>query len=179
MGAIQCKECGAILISRSRHDFVQCRCDQNSFVDGGDDYMRTGGKNMDKVQVLHPILLVPVDKTGTYDLTGIPNGKELLEVVNNAMLLERKFPFFPDASTPPKFYRDEESGLTEFKEDTQAVVNGLRAGLRGLREVRYLELLEKQKQAAEPAPTAMPPVAPPAKIRKKREAFVPSEGTGL
>lgn len=40
--AIKCKKCGAMLESKSVHDFKQCPC--GTFVDGGHDYLRRGGK---------------------------------------------------------------------------------------------------------------------------------------
>jgi len=38
----QCLDCLEILESKHRHDFVKCQCG-NSFLDGGDDYVRGGG----------------------------------------------------------------------------------------------------------------------------------------
>jgi acetone carboxylase gamma subunit len=38
----QCLECGDIIQSMHRHDFVRCECGK-SFVDGGEDYFRAGG----------------------------------------------------------------------------------------------------------------------------------------
>jgi len=38
----QCLDCEDIIESKHRHDFVRCRCG-NSFLDGGDDYMHSGG----------------------------------------------------------------------------------------------------------------------------------------
>lgn len=46
---IRCKNCGDIIESKSRHDWVCCSCFKDSggttgcFVDGGYDYMRWGG----------------------------------------------------------------------------------------------------------------------------------------
>ena len=37
----KCKKCGDVIQSKSRHDFVECKC--GNFVDGGDDYLRMGG----------------------------------------------------------------------------------------------------------------------------------------
>ena len=39
----QCGECGDIIESRHRHDFVSCTCG-SLFVDGGRDYLRRGFK---------------------------------------------------------------------------------------------------------------------------------------
>ena len=45
----KCKNCGDVIISRYRHDFVTCSCfrptEDNTgiFVDGGNDYCRAGG----------------------------------------------------------------------------------------------------------------------------------------
>jgi hypothetical protein len=38
----QCLDCEDIIESKHRHDFVRCECG-NSFLDGGDDYIRGGG----------------------------------------------------------------------------------------------------------------------------------------
>ena len=37
--AIQCKKCGEIIESKSRHDYVQCKCGSCA-VDGGHNYLR-------------------------------------------------------------------------------------------------------------------------------------------
>ena len=51
-GRIKCLECGQELESKYRHDFQQCGCPNESFVDGGDDYVRVGGKDLDKIWVI-------------------------------------------------------------------------------------------------------------------------------
>ena len=38
---IRCNNCGDIIESKYRHDFVQCSCGR-VFVDGGHDYLRRG-----------------------------------------------------------------------------------------------------------------------------------------
>ena len=40
---IKCTECGDVIQSMYRHDFVRCSCGA-TFVDGGDAYTRCGGK---------------------------------------------------------------------------------------------------------------------------------------
>ncbi len=40
----QCPECKAVLQSMHRHDFVQCGCPNQAFVDGGSWYTRLGAK---------------------------------------------------------------------------------------------------------------------------------------
>lgn len=49
---IKCQVCGKILHSLSRHDFQQCDCPNESFVDGGYDYMRVGGADLSKIEVI-------------------------------------------------------------------------------------------------------------------------------
>jgi hypothetical protein len=44
-----CKKCGDVLISRHRHDYVMCTCDNKTMLDGGTDYQRYGGVNLDLV----------------------------------------------------------------------------------------------------------------------------------
>lgn len=49
MNRAKCKNCGTILHSTHRHDFVACRCFKEDvgnlgiYIDGGDDYIRIGG----------------------------------------------------------------------------------------------------------------------------------------
>lgn len=50
MGKVKCLECGAILESKHRHDFVRCKCPNETFVDGGDEYLRYGGINLWKIE---------------------------------------------------------------------------------------------------------------------------------
>lgn len=38
----RCKKCGDVIESKSRHDFVWCKC-RSIFTDGGQDYIRRGG----------------------------------------------------------------------------------------------------------------------------------------
>lgn len=38
-----CLFCGKILESKHRHDWVGCGCPNQSFIDGGNDYIRRGG----------------------------------------------------------------------------------------------------------------------------------------
>jgi|SRR3990170_6384856 len=53
---IKCIECEAVLESKSVHDFVQCSCDNESFVDGGQDYQRIGGKDLSKILIWNYII---------------------------------------------------------------------------------------------------------------------------
>lgn len=41
-----CVNCGEEIVSKSRHDYVRCKCG-SSFVDGGPFYMRRGGSCVD------------------------------------------------------------------------------------------------------------------------------------
>lgn len=43
---IQCKECGQVIKSKSRHDFVTCACRKCS-VDGGLEYLRRVAETRD------------------------------------------------------------------------------------------------------------------------------------
>lgn len=51
MSMVVCKQCGDLLNSKHCHDFVQCKCSNETFVDGGDNYFRRGGKDMSLVIV--------------------------------------------------------------------------------------------------------------------------------
>ena len=49
--ALYCRNCGETIESKSRHDFVACKC--GNFTDGGTEYSRKGG-NFDE--------MVPMDE---------------------------------------------------------------------------------------------------------------------
>ncbi len=51
MGKIICLECKIILESKTVHDFRGCDCENESFVDGGNDYLRFGGKELHKIGI--------------------------------------------------------------------------------------------------------------------------------
>ncbi len=50
--AVRCIMCNAILVSKYRHDFKQCDCQNQTFVDGGQDYLRYGGADLNYIEVL-------------------------------------------------------------------------------------------------------------------------------
>jgi DNA-directed RNA polymerase subunit RPC12/RpoP len=52
MSKIKCLECGKILESKHRHDFQECKCSNQTFVDGGQDYCRIGGMDLNKIEVI-------------------------------------------------------------------------------------------------------------------------------
>lgn len=53
-----CKKCGDVLVSLHRHDYVMCTCDNKTMLDGGTEYQRYGGVDLDLV-----------DRSGTVYLT--------------------------------------------------------------------------------------------------------------
>jgi hypothetical protein len=53
MGKIKCLECDTVLESKTHHDFQQCDCPNEAFVDGGGDYIRVGGMDFNKIEVLY------------------------------------------------------------------------------------------------------------------------------
>ena len=55
MGKVKCLACGEILESKSVHDFQACSCPQHTFVDGGDEYTRIGGQDLDMIEVLEEV----------------------------------------------------------------------------------------------------------------------------
>lgn len=50
--AVLCENCNTVLYSVNRHHFHTCGCENETMVDGGKDYLRTGGKNLDKVKTV-------------------------------------------------------------------------------------------------------------------------------
>lgn len=51
MNKVKCLECGVILESTHRHDFVSCSCPNKTFTDGGDVYQRLGAVDFNKVVI--------------------------------------------------------------------------------------------------------------------------------
>lgn len=49
---VQCLECGEILVSHHRNDYRTCLCKNETCVDGGEVYLRYGGKDLSKVKTL-------------------------------------------------------------------------------------------------------------------------------
>lgn len=47
---ILCLDCGWVGVSWYTHDYKTCDCNNATMIDGGTDYLRYGGKLMDKVQ---------------------------------------------------------------------------------------------------------------------------------
>jgi len=45
-----CLQCGTILHSKHRHDFVACLCPNGSVADGGPDYKKRMGVDLSKVK---------------------------------------------------------------------------------------------------------------------------------
>ncbi len=44
----QCRQCGDIIESKNRHDFVRCKCGA-IFTDGGTSYIRRGAKDLNDI----------------------------------------------------------------------------------------------------------------------------------
>ncbi len=51
MGKVRCPACKKEIESTSRHDFQFCGCPAKTFVDGGDDYLRFGGRDIDDIEL--------------------------------------------------------------------------------------------------------------------------------
>lgn len=76
---VTCPECKQELYSRARHDFRYCKC-KSTFVDGGLDYLRFGGKDLNTL--VKRTRYVPFTPTQLYqdwnqslNLLGVINAK--------------------------------------------------------------------------------------------------------
>lgn len=47
---VTCLECGEVLVSEHRHDYKTCSCPNETMIDGGNAYVRYGGKDLSKVE---------------------------------------------------------------------------------------------------------------------------------
>ena len=52
---VKCADCGVILESKHVHDYQTCECPNRTMVDGGQEYFKYGGKDMNKVLRYEPI----------------------------------------------------------------------------------------------------------------------------
>ena len=50
--SVKCLICNTILESKYRHNYVQCSCPNQTFTDGGLDYQRGGGKDLNLIEDL-------------------------------------------------------------------------------------------------------------------------------
>jgi hypothetical protein len=57
LNRVQCRECGEVLTSYNRHDYKTCGCTNETMIDGGTDYQRYGGLNLDLVDTSSTIYL--------------------------------------------------------------------------------------------------------------------------
>ena len=57
LNRVQCKNCGQVLTSYNRHDYKTCECENKTMVDGGNEYQRYGGLNLDLVDVSPTVYL--------------------------------------------------------------------------------------------------------------------------
>lgn len=49
---IRCLMCNKLLRSTRKHDLVECGCPNNTFCDGGDEYIRCGGNDINIVEIV-------------------------------------------------------------------------------------------------------------------------------
>lgn len=62
---VWCKQCDKVIISMYRHNYVTCGCPNSAMIDGGKDYQRCGGMDLNKVVNVSVNLLndeIKVDK---------------------------------------------------------------------------------------------------------------------
>ena len=57
LNRVQCKACGEVLTSYNRHDYKTCSCTNETMVDGGNEYQRYGGANLDLVDISPTVYL--------------------------------------------------------------------------------------------------------------------------
>jgi hypothetical protein len=80
-----CKKCGDVLISRHRHDYVMCTCDNKTMLDGGTEYQRYGGVDLSLIDLSGTIYLTDgFEKCRTAPIWGSygKNGDEPLKFMS-------------------------------------------------------------------------------------------------
>jgi len=95
LNKVRCKLCGEELISYHHHDYKTCSCDNQTMVDGGLNYLRYGGFDMNQVELAAVYLDEPFEIVrnafhwGTYGKSGKENLKYvLLSSMSNPHLLK-------------------------------------------------------------------------------------------
>lgn len=69
MSRVLCLKCMTVIESKSVHDFRSCGCENESFVDGGGQYLRIGGHDLDYILPLKDDELVYARKR---KMSGVP-----------------------------------------------------------------------------------------------------------
>ena len=64
--AVKCLVCKSVLESKHRHNYVQCSCPNEVATDGGLDYQRYMGKDLDLIENLCEYLEMTDDGYATY-----------------------------------------------------------------------------------------------------------------
>jgi len=57
LNRVECKECKKVLTSYHRHDYKTCGCENETMVDGGNEYQRYGGKDLSLVDATPTVYL--------------------------------------------------------------------------------------------------------------------------
>lgn len=52
LNSVKCLECGEVLVSKSHHHYVQCKCPNETATDGGLLYQRYMGRDLDNIENL-------------------------------------------------------------------------------------------------------------------------------
>jgi hypothetical protein len=76
----KCAKCGDIIVSRHRHDFKSCSCEE-IHIDGGNDYCRGGAKNMSNFLVYRNRKWVSINAHKENIITRIYN--RVVEILRN------------------------------------------------------------------------------------------------
>lgn len=64
--AVKCLVCNTVLESKHQHHFSECRCENQSFTDGGLAYNRVGGKDLDLIENLSEYVEMTDDEYAAY-----------------------------------------------------------------------------------------------------------------
>ena len=87
---VRCKCCGTILQSLHRHDYKKCGCDNETMIDGGLDYVRCGGVDMQFVETISVFDNEPFSKVRQHayrvghgrDMRGVQRVSRLFEMTD-------------------------------------------------------------------------------------------------
>ena len=84
---VKCLDCGVTLESKHRHDYKTCDCPNKTMVDGGLEYVRYGGMDMGKIELIHEYCEDDTFLWGVFNHeTGFTEKRALDDIENNHLL---------------------------------------------------------------------------------------------
>lgn len=126
MAKVLCTVCGKVLESKSRHDFQQCSCKNESFVDGGGDYTRVGGKDLNSVFIWNEKtekfefpFIIPEDKALKIKEESVKSTKTINDIVSEIHEVAKAKGWWDSIRSPLEIHALIHSEISEATEEVR------------------------------------------------------------